>query len=248
MRSLIILLLLFAVSCTTQNEEKKRTPEPMKYVKVPYISGNIIVDGSLTDTAWGTSPRIALERFPWEAHRETAIREETAVRILRNDTHLFFAFLIEDADMHATEKIRDGEIFKDERIAIYIAPNGPTKKYFCFEINHLGTLLDYSAKQKLTYNPSWNAKNIRIASMIDGTINTSNNRDIGVVIEIAIPLEDLTNQSPFVGEIWGLAIHRINHTLVANAKTRAHSTWRFSSSIKPDFHIPDAFGILEFAQ
>ena len=91
-------------------------------------------------------------------------------------------------------KDRDGKVYEDDSIEIFLNPKTVSDEYFHFVINSLGTLYD-----EKNHDPSWNIGDLHLCSKINK--NTW-------ILEMAVPFEKLNAVSPENGEKWKFNICR----------------------------------------
>ena len=78
--------------------------------------------------------------FPWY---EAGKKEQTVAKLLWDDEHLYAAFICEDAHISAEHTERDSEVWKDDTVEVFTAPDPDhPQMYFNLEMNVLGIFLD----------------------------------------------------------------------------------------------------------
>ena len=82
---------------------------------------------------------------------------------------------------------------------------------------------------------------IQTAVLIDGTLNIHDDKDKKWCVEIAIPIEDLTEETASINSgSWCINFFRMNHDFKGE---RPELGW---SPTLGDFHTPSKFGVLQF--
>ncbi len=201
----------------------------------------VIVDGRMDEAAWHSVKPVREFRFPWWTEGE---KEKTEARLLWDDEYLYVCFLAFDRHISAVHTERDDPVSMDDCVEVFVAPDpSNVNKYFNFEINALGTLLDRSPKKDATGD--WDAEGIRIMIRIDGTLNNETDEDRLWTTEIAIPFEVFQGFAasipPKPGDTWRLNLYRIGGKV-----NPQFSVWSETQTPQPNYHVPERFGIIEF--
>ncbi len=132
----------------------------------------ILLDGKLNKPVWDRAP--VSQPFVDIVTGEPAWFD-TRVRILWDDTCLYFAFSAEETNVQATFTTRDSKIWFDNDLEIFIAGEDA---YYEFEINALDTIYEVMWVWKDMYRPGtafdvpeWNpeGRNLMIIDGIGGT-------------------------------------------------------------------------------
>ena len=118
-------------------------------------------------------------------------------------------------------------------------------------MNVLGTLLDYVTfwrdGERLSGGSGWQSEGVRIATTIDGTLNDDSDRDSGWTLEIAIPFDNFRHLGgripPRAGDRWRLNLNRC-----AGRTAGQYAMWSDSGTPKPQFHVPERFGVAVFSE
>jgi hypothetical protein len=240
MRSGLGLGFLLAMRCLLVADLKP--PEYIVYRAEPAVR----IDGLLDEPAWFAAPALRLEQFPWFTGGK---KEETVVKLLWNDTHLYVAHINQDAHITARHTDRDGKIPDDDCFEIMIAPD-PAKPevYFNLEWNVIGGILDNFRPNgpKRPRAPKWDAEGVLMQGRYSGTLNNDVDHDQYWLVEAAIPFRNFSTYMPHnpprPGTYWNANLHR--HGGVTN---RQYSQWSAGDSPQPNFHTPHRFGRLIFS-
>ncbi len=218
-----------------------------------------IIDGSASDKAWtlaASTPLFAVE----DLSRQQQHSRPTQAKMLWDDDHLYFLFAMVDPDVWSTFTKRDDQVWQEEVVAIFIDPDGDGLDYAEIEINPLNVVFDLLLSQPWAdggrgfaqWNPTFAS-----AVQIDGTLNDPSDTDRGWTVEVALPWAALTSDirdvmkgmalPPPIGEHWRINLYRYERiredALVVVSEPSAWSTVGVN-----DFHRPDRFGLLLFAE
>ncbi|KAA1244241.1 carbohydrate-binding family 9-like protein [Aquimarina sp. RZ0] len=162
---------------------------PESYIAY-YTTEPITIDGVPSEEAWKkvrpTTPFIDIEgkKIP---------KYETSVKILWNDTYVYFFAELEEPHVWGNLKQRDTIIYQNNDFEIFIDPDNDTQNYYEFEINALNTLWDlFLTKPYREGTPvlnDWDANGFQSSVKVHGTLNNPKDADKGWSIEIAIPFK-----------------------------------------------------------
>lgn len=224
-------------------------PSELPSYTIERVSSGITVDGRADEEDWKAAAPIELI-VPW-LHDAAEPVQETEVRMLWSATDLFIVYKCADPYIGAEIRDHDGATYLEDTVEIFATPNPDhVFNYYGYEMNVLGTLLDYITfwrdGQRLTGGAGWQSEGVRIATTIDGTLNDHSDRDTGWVLEIAIPFDNFRHLGgripPRDGDRWRLNLNRC-----AGRTAGQYAMWSDSGTPKPQFHVPERFGIAVFS-
>ncbi|NJX14395.1 carbohydrate-binding family 9-like protein [Tamlana crocina] len=161
---------------------------PKTYI-ANFVDEPLKIDGLGNETSWRNAPYSDV--FIDIKGVETP-KYKTQVKMLWDNHHIYFFAQLEEPHVWGTLKKRDTIIYHNNDFEIFIDTDNDTHNYYEFEFNALNTLWDLFLTKPyrdgaLTIN-DWDAKGLKSAVYIDGTLNNPNDTDKGWSIEIAIPL------------------------------------------------------------
>ncbi len=197
--------------------------QPIPQASATRADAPIVVDGDLSEAVWQQAKPVEL------AFTNTAqpAPVSTQAWLAYDDTNLYAAFRCGETTMSsvlATDTKRDGPVFYDDSVEMFIDPEGIGKIYYHLSANTLGTQFD----QKVL-NPGWNGE-WKCAAKLGAD---------GWTVEFAIPFAALETQAPKPG-----TLSRINLTRNRGASTdRQYICWSVPYG---SFHSPDRFGKVVF--
>ena len=224
-------------------------PSELPSYTIERVSSGITVDGRADEEDWQAAAPIELI-VPW-LHDAAEPVQETEVRMLWSATDLFIVYKCADPYIGAEIRDHDGATYLEDTVEIFATPNPDhVFNYYGYEMNVLETLLDYITfwrdGQRLTGGAGWQSEGVRIATTIDGTLNDHSDRDTGWVLEIAIPFDNFRHlggrSPPRDGDRWRLNLNRC-----AGRTAGQYAMWSDSGTPKPQFHVPERFGIAVFS-
>src|SRR5262245_7634769 len=105
-------LLLFAGSSVLlQPEKKDDAPNVQRSVECRWVKGRIDIDGRTDEKAWDEAVEIKDFVVFWEKRKA---KTATRARLLWDDRYLYFTASMEDSDLYASVKEKNGETWYDD--------------------------------------------------------------------------------------------------------------------------------------
>ena len=186
---------------------------------------------------WNEAEILRDFHYPWLPE----VCPDITFRALWNKNAFYFRFDVIAENVlvfhQSTDKM---EVIDSDRVELFLRSDQQMVPYYCLEMDPLGRILDYRATyyRQFEYNWHWpEAKHLHIES------NYTTN---GYVVEGSITLNSLRNLLLLKNNTLQAGLFR-GECLKSNS---ANSNFRWISwvhpdSVKPDFHIPTAFGELK---
>lgn len=216
-----------------------------RYSRIPRTKSTIQVDGLLDEPDWYAAPALTDFSFTWAAADDSP-RQSTVAKLLWNDEKLFVSFLCQDEDIQASRQERDGQVYRDDCVEVFLAPDpNNLQQYMNLEINALGTRLDNFRPGGAPPEQAWNPDEIEIAVQRTGTLNDARDKDQYWTVEVAIPFSvfGAAMEGPaHVGRTWRLNLHRLERDM------QDKSQWSRGVADRPSFHTPEYFGLVTFGE
>ena len=189
-KSAVVLAIIAAPSQSRETPvvQATRTPTPPS------------IDGRLDDAVWDQAPTIAdfFQRDPIEGAPPT---EQTQVRILFDDDHLYFALRCFDSEadrLVANQMRRDAELDENDNIQIILDPYNDRRSGFYFSTNPLG------ARQDLLLTDEGRTRNQAWDSVWQSRTHIDS---LGWSAEVAIPFDQVRYPDSDQA-VWGINIGR----------------------------------------
>jgi len=190
--------------------------------------------GALDEAAWLRVPAFALRRTQDGADPLQATR----VRVAYDVDALLLRFDCDDRDIWATHSRRDGPLWEEEVVEVFVAPGeaDPTD-YVEIEVNPLGAVFDarvanpHGRRGSMRVDATWNAAGL--AAVVSRS-------SPGIwSVQLEIPWGDLCGGFP--PRVW-----RANFFRIERPRDGDHefSSWSPTFADPPDFHKPARFGRL----
>jgi hypothetical protein len=163
-------------------------------------------------------------------------QQGTTVRAVWDDREWRILFEATDRDPWATLTGRGAPLYTEEVVEVFFDPVADLAGYFEIEVNPLNAVLEVVIRRNprgLTKDFRWRCEGLRTAVMRTAT---------GWAAELSIPFADVMNEPPRSGMRW-----RANFTRIDRPRGQERELTAWSPTYSPTFHVPDCFGIVEFA-
>ncbi|MFO7948437.1 MAG: carbohydrate-binding family 9-like protein [Armatimonadota bacterium] len=194
------------------------------------------IDGVDGDVCW--SRTVSCSNFLQIRSLAPAVGD-TIVRLCYDDENLYATFgclepMLDPVKQQRHEFVaraeeHDGDVYRDEAVALLVDPDGDGRHLYDIAVNALGTVAD----AKCTGPDYWKSRD---KSWESGAVAAGTIGDDAWIAEVKIPFEELGGP-PSPGDRWKVTLAR-----VARARSEK-SSWNPSGS---GFHAPEVFGVLEF--
>ena len=213
-----------------------------------HILREIELTGKLDDALWEGADPIYLN----DVLTGKPGRFQTEVRALYSENFLYIGFRCEDDYCWGTITDRDGPIWSEECVEVFINPANVPHQYYELNVSPRNVIYDVCVLTNRTARrpngtiiplPSLNLENMKTASWIDGELNRPKGAK-GWRAEYAIPLADVwgsPNNPPEKGDFWRVNFYRIDSPA---KESREHYSWTHIQVER--FHLPWLFGYLVF--
>ena len=268
MKQLPFLLCLYVLHVSAQEDSAllaRLTRMPLHYV-TPKTGTPPRIDGRLDDAAWQSAP--------WtdyftdiEGDIRPVPRYHTRVKMLWDDQYLYVGAELEEPQVWGTVAHHDEVVFHDNDFEVFVNPDNNAKHYFEIEINALATIFDLFLPESYRNGGGalipWDARGLKKAVRIDGTLNHPGDTDRGWTVELAIPIADISMnnnpETPVPGSLWRINFSRVEwDTKVADGRYTKETdpstgrplpehNWVWSPQGVIDMHLPERWGYLLFA-
>ncbi|NMH87136.1 carbohydrate-binding family 9-like protein [Flavivirga algicola] len=255
-----VIFILLNNNLEAQNKIQKNIPKT-------YIANHakdiINIDGLGNESSWQNAEFSDLF-IDIEGVKKPAY--STKFKMLWDESNIYFFAELEDPHIWATLKKRDTIIFHNNDFEIFIDPDGDSHNYYEFEFNALNTLWDlFLTKPYREGNAvlnDWEAKGLKSAVYIDGTLNNPIDTDKKWSIEIAIPLnvfktsyfenivlKDHFWRMNFSRVFWEFQIENGKYQRKTNAEGKLlhEKNWVWSPQGVVAMHQPETWGYIYFS-
>ncbi len=226
----------------------------------------LVIDGKLEDAAW--------QQAAWtddftdiEGDKKPKPPLRTRVKMLWDQQYLYIAAELEEPNIWGRLLQRDTIIFHDNDFEVFIDQDDDAKEYFEIELNARNTPFDLFMPRP--YNEgghaliNWDAKGMRTAVHINGTLNKPADKDKSWTVEMAIPFTALrllnVRELPLNNTVWRINFSRVEwdtevkngqyvkKTNPATNRPLPEHNWVWSPQGVINMHIPQKWGYLQFS-
>lgn len=204
-----------------------------------------VIDGHPDDAVWQRAMVVDDFRAEWLPGAPKS-KERTRARLLWDREWIYFLAELDDTDVTADVREHDGQMWKNDVFEIFFHPSTEHYGYYEFEVNPFGAVFDAffpsAESHRDPQRVSRHEFHVEAKVVVRGTLNKSDDRDTGWLIEGRIPWSDFnwTGGRPAPGETWRVNLTRVNGREPGNELTSA------SPLTKPSFHRKEDFAALRF--
>lgn len=246
--SFAVLLLVGLAVYFLAPEKKDEEMKVQRVIECRWATGGIQIDGKDNEKAWDNAMEIEHFVVFWQKRKA---KTTTKARLLWNERFLYFSAKMEDSDLYATVRERNGQTWNDDVFELFFKPNAEGKEalhYYEFQVNALGTQLELFMPSRGSggyqrFAPE-RPLGMESAVRLDGTLNDWKDTDKGWVVEGRIPWKafDASGRVPRAGDKWRFALCRYDYS-TAFEQPDLSSTAPLTA---PNFHQYEDYGELVF--
>jgi hypothetical protein len=163
-------------------------------------------------------------------------QQQTHVRFGWDAAALHVLFVAHDSHPWATLRDRDAPLYKEEVFEIFLDPEGDGLGYFELEVNPNNAVLDGAMRKvRSGYRKDfrWQCNGLGTMARIFAG---------GWAAELRIPFTSVAAAAPVPGNRW-----RVNFTRIDRPQGSPRELSAWSPTGLAQFHVPEKFGVLEFA-
>lgn len=196
---------------------------PMPTADVKRAKAAPAIDGKLNDKAWSKAAAIKVGHTDMGKLAPVS----TTVKLAYDDANLYIAYLADEPlmpNLKATVTKRDGPVFYDDSIEMFIDPSNRRRDYYQLSANLL--------------NAQYDAKMSNAAVNLDWQVAAAKG-EAGWAAEVAIPFKSLGIMTPKPGEVWSVNFGR-------NRWALGEPEFLIWSVPYGSFHRPERFGTIVF--
>lgn len=228
MKYLLSIILLCFLSCTSQ---KTKT-----YV-VKKTDCTITLIGNGSDKAWKNANVLTEFLHPWEPEGLPA----TTFKALCSKTHLYFLYIVEDSEIIAPQRgLGEMDAVESDRVEIFFKAADENKPYYSLEMDALGRCLDSEGifDKKIDIDWDWPK---------DDFVLKTNKTETGYIVEGSISLASLRRLGIYKDDgILNTGLYRGEYYRKDDGKIAIKwISWVVGNTDKPNFHVPNSFGVLK---
>lgn len=245
--SCVMLALFLCVRSELSAQPPVVAREPLKH-ECRRASGPITLDGKGDEESWKGAEVIDDFILNWQRDNPRKAKTATRARLLWDDEYLYFLADMDDVDLFADEKTRDGTTWDNDVFELFFKPAADKLGYYEFQVNAAGTIFDmyFPSRGSGGTRRFKNADGINVEAkvVLRGTLNDWQDDDQGWTVEGRIAWKDLkyTGGRPSAGDHWKFALCRYDYS-------KAFESPELSSCARLNwlnFHQYEDYSTLEF--
>lgn len=213
--------------------------------KVKKLKGNIQIDANWNKPLWRKVKPIPINNL---MGKTPAFIPNAQAKMMYDKDNLYVIFKVDDRFVKVVADKINGPVWRDSAVEFFFSPdtNEPLK-YFNLETNAGGTpLLHYNGSRRGKHVEEQDISEIEIAHSLPKLVDPEITEALEWTIEYRIPIAMLRKYAqitqPAKGVEW-----RANFYKIAENTSNVHfMTWSVVKNDKPNFHLPQFFGVLKF--
>jgi hypothetical protein len=244
MKMMTVLFGLFLSHFVFQSDSNHPAADITPAYRVARLKHAMKVDGKWDKPEWKHVQSTKIEHFIREVPNFVP---QVEVKMMYDDNNLYLIFRVQDRYVRCISKDVNGPVWKDAAVEFFFSPDSAApRNYFNLEMNSGGTpLLGFSIRGDKKPDAD-DAGTIEIAHSLPQIVDPEIKDPVTWTIECRIPLQTLEKYTHVVHPKKGVA-WRANFCKIAeNNSNPHHMTWAVIDAPKPNFHMPQFFGLLQF--
>jgi len=207
----------------------------------------MVIDGKWDKPAWQKVRPIELTHYMGKKPEHFP---KVQAKLAYDDKAVYVIFRVKDQYVRAVADKHQGPVCRDSCVEFFFTPGMDVKKgYFNLEMNCGGTMLfrfQVVPRQGTDIGPA-DIERIEIAHSLPRIVEPEIAAPTVWTVEYRLPTDILTKFLPDDVMLTPGAVWRANFFKCADRTSHPHwLTWSFIDRPKPDFHVPEYFGTLEF--
>jgi hypothetical protein len=243
----LILAILLVLGTFINQPERKMTQQSDKIYQVKAISGDITLDANWDKPIWNDIEAVELTYFMGP---KPAFSPVTHAKLMYDKDHIYGIFRVQDKYVQSRVLEINGNVSGDSCVEFFFSPDTDNPlQYFNLEINAGGVpLLHYVKQPRQNYEviaPDAIRK-IEIAHSLPREVFPEITEETVWTIEFKVPLEMLRQYGPVTTPAPGVKWKANFYKTGSKTSNPNYFTWNLVENPRPNFHLPQFFGNLEF--
>jgi hypothetical protein len=242
-----LLALAGCIERAAPEEAKDEEPPAVRAAECRWATSPVKLDGKADEPAWQKAQ--VLEDFAvfWQKRKP---KTATKARLLWDEQYLYFFAEMEDSDLYADVKQRNGMAWLNDVFELFFKPRQDRLAYYEFQVNAANTPLELFFPSRGAGGYQRFAPLTRFgmesAVTLQGTLNNWQDTDKGWTVEGRIPLTafETSGDRPTAGAKWRFALCRYDYSKAFD-HPETSSTAPLTQS---DFHRYEDYGELTFVK
>jgi hypothetical protein len=223
----------------------RETPGPV--YRVSRIDKPVTIDANWEKKVWNQVDALRIQHHMGEKPAHFPVVE---AKLAYDAEAIYVIFRVEDRYVRAIRTKHQEGVFRDSCVEFFFSPETHSDNgYFNLEMNCIGTMLFHHQTKPRTgsvHISDEDIAQIQVAHSLPSPVDTEIQEPVTWTVEYRIPfsiLEKYHNFNPPVtGTVW-----RANLYKCADESSHPHwLTWAPVDFPRPNFHLPQFFGQLEF--
>lgn len=238
----LLLICIIYYSFSTVPEEQNGASYNVVMVKKP-----IKIDANWDKPAWKKIKPTPISNYMGALPE---FRPEAEVKMMYDRDNIYLIFRVKDKNVRCITNKINGPVWQDSAVEFFFSPDMDSPLlYFNLETNCGGTpLLHYNVipgreSKKFTDDE---IKQIEIAHSLPEIVDPEIKEPVTWTLEYRIPLSLLEKYSKVTRPAKGVDWRANFYKIAENSSNPHYITWSKIDKPKPDFHVPQSFGLLRF--
>ena len=207
------------------------------------------IDGKWSKSQWRSAKTIRLTHFMGKIPE---FRPKVKVKMMYDDDNLYLIFKVKDRYVRSIVENFNGPVSTDACVEFFFSPEIDfPKRYFNLEINAGGIPLmayhTYGQKESKKFSIE-DLKKIEIAHSLPVKVDPEITKPVTWTIEYKLPISVLRKYGnvpqPKAGVTWNANFYKT----ASKGNNIHYITWSYVDNEKPNFHLPQYFGKIEFGE
>jgi hypothetical protein len=215
--------------------------------QVARLKKSIVIDANWNKAQWKKIKPIEIKHYMGKVSN---FQPEVQSKMMYDDVNLYVIFQVKDRYVKSVTTEYNGPVSTDSCVEFFFSPDSQFPlRYFNLEVNAGGTpLMFYIAKpmsevKKLLPDE---LKQIQIAHSLPATVDPEITEPVTWTIEYRIPISILSKYAnvthPAKGVSWKANFYKTG----SKTSNPNYITWSVVDFPRPNFHLPQFFGTIQF--
>jgi len=235
---------LFLITCSFASAQN--IENTVSY-KVTMLKKPVKIDANWDKPVWKKVKAVQISNYMGPLPE---FKPEAEVKMVYDKDNIYLIFKVKDRNVRCITNKINGPVWQDSAVEFFFSPDMDSPLlYFNLETNCGGTpLLHYNVipRKESKRLSEDEIKQVEIAHSLPEIIDPEIKELVTWTLEYKIPLSLLEKYSkisrPAKGIVWKANFYKI----AENSSNPHYITWSKIDKPKPDFHVPQAFGLLIF--
>lgn len=238
---------LYRLTGQSNSPSSKNLGKSISEYNVQRVHGHLTMDADWNKAQWKNIDPVIINNNMGETPK---FSPKVQAKISYNTENIYVIFKVEDKYVRCVTKEINGPVWEDSCVEFFFSPDTTApSNYFNLEINCGGTpVVRYNTipRKQFKFLDVDDIKQIEIAHSMPEIVDPEISENVTWIIECMIPLSILNKYSR-VTEPGPDVTWRANFYKIGDKTSNPHyQTWSVIKNNKPDFHLPEFFGILKF--